>query len=573
MMCGHYIVFWLILSVLFVLSNGGHVHKVFSDSPSFSSQEINTSTQTLESLALNKSSPTAMSKECTEGSYDTPPVEIEAVDYLSDGKTLNATVWLPTFFYDPANSFLSKGKLDVTVGRFQPGSRIDIDDTLNIRNQSLDGLNPISVTNTTTSGKLPLITINYVYEFAGNIIGVSESFIVMGDLLYHFHYSAPEDVFESDSEDLQKIMHSVQIGSTFSSLKSNSTDGLLVYQNSEYRIKMQYPQDWIKIENGRGTNNILSFISSSSSTTPSPWRIIDYAMLIDVNSIYDTGIDYSVDIIWDGKNWTRRVSEYSSSLDSKILEETDNFTGFFDNGNRGGKGYIDFYFDLKRANFPSQYNLVFSTFAEFSRDSYNCMVGIVTPWVSAPPPEFTIFTTETDSTVLRPSEERNIPLQIKSNTNLESQVAFSTDKNILSDLEATFIPEVTSIIPDSVTSSNLNIKALANAKAKSYNIPVNAKISFPRETDFSVMNQQIAFNNTVISDVFTSANLTVTVLPPLSIVDYLNSLNALGATIKDLITWLTVLASGIGGGFIIYRRIVSKFRRKHETGKFEAGWE
>jgi hypothetical protein len=82
-------------------------------------------------------------------------------------------------------------------------------------------------------------------------------------------------------------------------------------------------------------------------------RVRNYEMLIDVDSAYDIGQDYQVVISADAltKAWTRIVRVSSPTPgenkiidpgESKILNQTNNCTGFYE----GGKHFVDLSLDL-----------------------------------------------------------------------------------------------------------------------------------------------------------------------------------------------------------------------------------
>jgi hypothetical protein len=83
-------------------------------------------------------------------------------------------------------------------------------------------------------------------------------------------------------------------------------------------------------------------------------------MYVDIDSAYDLGVDYIINIFWneDNKTWTKEVIE-SSPPSAKIVSTETNLTGFF------GRSYVTFSFDLAIANYPSQYKIIFVTGADF----------------------------------------------------------------------------------------------------------------------------------------------------------------------------------------------------------------
>ena len=166
-------------------------------------------------------------------------------------------------------------------------------------------------------------------------------------------------------------------------------------------------------------------LSSPSSFMVIPWHAVGYTMSIDVLSDYDTGSDYYLEVAWNIFNgsWTRTLSEASSTGEKRILEQEQDYSGFFEHG----KSYMLMSINLSEVSSPNEYRVIFSAWDNFIKDRRLCSIADITNWIFIPPPEFVISTLPT-STVLRPGEEANIELQIKSAAKLKSNVFLSTDR-------------------------------------------------------------------------------------------------------------------------------------------------
>lgn len=108
-----------------------------------------------------------------------------------------------------------------------------------------------------------------------------------------------------------------------------------------------------------------------------------------------------------------------------------------------------------------------------------------------------------------------------------------------------------------IVTSNLDIIALENSKPDSYILPIFANINITTEAipRRSTVTGDILYNPLPQNLVRTS-NLTITVLPSLTIMDYINNLKTISTPITDLITFATALG-GVGGlvfGFVKWIR-------------------
>ncbi len=127
-----------------------------------------------------------------------------------------------------------------------------------------------------------------------------------------------------------------------------------------------------------------------------------------------------------------------------------------------------------------------------------------TDLVSSPPPEYSISLSPASLTGMRPGDEKNVEVQVKSNSTLPFDLTLSA---IEKDLELTFNPNKTAGVPGGITTSNLHIKVQPDATVeKQHTFPINADINL-RPT-FNPTNASVA-NITKISD------FTVNVAPPL----------------------------------------------------------
>ena len=271
---------------------------------------------------------------------------------------------------------------------------------------------------------------------------------------------------------------------------------------------------------------------------------------MDVNSGYDfRGEDYRVTLDWDPsiKNWTKSVQESRSSVGGDralgsgeyiLLDEQDNYGFFFDKE----KNYVKLTMDLSLINYPDQYSLVFFITEAYTNRNSTCNIDLfdMSDEVHVPPPDFT-FVVSPSSGSLRPGEEGNMELQIKnSNAKLNSYVVLST--NASGGINVEFTPESISVPPAGLSTSLINVKADNDAEDHPYTFPIIANITFPSQLTNYLTNEK--YNNTGGARIVEHSDVTVTVLPPVSlqaqfnafITDWFNPLTATFTTVVTIIT-------------------------------------
>jgi hypothetical protein len=335
-------------------------------------------------------------------------------------------------------------------------------------------------------------------------------------------------------------------------IKDNYHD-FLAYDNSRYiransNCSLIYPPTDIKsvsyISNGKILNATVwmipppgiaarDVISPRNLTNFAQLKHIVYSMYIDVDSIYESGVDYIVNLFWNNtaKVWTKEIIE-SSPPDAKFLLSKSDL-------NNVGKGYVNLSFDLGIANYPTQYKLFFAT-----RDTAACDLVDVTNYVSVPPPEFTISASP-NYLELRRGEEKNVQFQISSKTGLNANVSIFHNVS-MSDISIDPTPSQIVISPYSTGASNLKIGVSDSARIQSYLIPIAMNISFPKSVDLT-LGGKISFDNEKSTILHKEYVYSVKVLPPLTPEQHLsNFVNSWITPITGLWTFLAGVAAVIG---------------------------
>lgn len=291
-----------------------------------------------------------------------------------------------------------------------------------------------------------------------------------------------------------------------------------------------------------------------------------YALLIHVNSAFDIGQNYQIVIEWDSTShaWTRKIIESSPPSifqTEKVLDQKSNYTGFFVRG----KNYVDLYFNLSVASYPNQYNVVaYASDTFMTKDSHLCHLIDITDVVPIPPPEF-VISTSPGSVALFPGENKTIELQVKSNTNLESVISFFTT-NQTNDIKLKFIPNTTSILPYSMATSLLQIKASEKADAHPYTLPIYTKISFPTIIT-NWLSGSIHSNPKSIILNKPPSNVTITVLASLTIGQQIKNMwESWGSPISGFVGLITAIGGGIAG--LLLKKFKDKWNKRNKSNKF-----
>lgn len=325
--------------------------------------------------------------------------------------------------------------------------------------------------------------------------------------------------------------------------------GWFAYQDPEHRIKMFYPPDW-RLEDV--TDKLPpGVIMITSPPEISPWKSISYSMYIDIISVFDKGIDYVYSAHWDKNTneWEKSITEFSSTGDGIQRVNTTNYTEFFDKD----RGFVKLSADLKNANFPNQYNLVFATRGIFDVYGRECDLTDISQFVPVPPPTY-VVKSSSDPLILRPGENRSLELHIQSSANLKSLVSLSTGK--VKNIESSFTPNSISLRPSGEATSILQIKAL-DASPHQYTIPISANISFPPTAEGTFHGKDINFSNPVGANILKESNVTLTVLPAYGVMEKISNFTS---TVLTPIQGIWTFLAGVGA--VIAPLIIRMYSKK-----------
>ena len=284
-----------------------------------------------------------------------------------------------------------------------------------------------------------------------------------------------------------------------------------------------------------------------------PWYKAYYVMALGIPSTYDTrGTDYQVRIKWDvfGKNWTRTIEEVAPTNETRILDLSNNHTGFF----RKGKSHVDFSLNLNNVTSPNEYRLLFYAAILFVKDSRFCVMTDISNKVYIPPPNFILYT-EPKSVFLRPGDQKIVEVKVKSDSDVNALVSLRATSQT-NDTELTLTPGNLSIAPYSISSSLLKVKASDDSQPHPDTSLVFANISIPTES--SLRGRNIAYeklNNSQSESIIENSNLTIGILPALTASEHFNSfLTSWFNPITGVWATISSIVSGILAWKIWHRR-------------------
>jgi hypothetical protein len=530
---------------------------VFADSPSFIRQEVSDSINDWNLwmdpsnyVYSNQNYPVYLDiakniAQCHQDNLFFSP-DIESVSYQSDGKILNATIWLTDNFKEPIpNSFnpYNDEELLLTVYNNQTLNEYDENIVLNMllvseQISASDILSNYTLAGNTAHG----IFLNY-NDDNNNDLKKFQIWTEFNKTIYEISYTTLSYEFESDYDKfLKKILDSLYIGKK-ENIKNNYKDSHLeIYENSELRIS--YPNNWHILETNSSNEMQIMFKPSLNNESINPsWQSIDFAMSIDVKSVHDKGVDYRLTIsktpyyLWT-EDWIMQFKETSAENKVKLLKE-EKIKNLY---NKNFSYYIPISLDLSKINFPIQYNVVVSMTNKIVLNGKICSLVDNTNWIMIPPPIYEL-SANPNSINLRPGESEDILLTINgTNNNIDSKVSLSIE-NEFENISIIFSPQYNISIPKtSIGTSTMSI-SLDDAIPKkllrnSYTIPILANVSFPTTI---TNNRGSEFLNSQSEYIIERLDYTMTILEKIPLELKIKSfieewLNPISGTMISIIT-------------------------------------
>lgn len=273
--------------------------------------------------------------------------------------------------------------------------------------------------------------------------------------------------------------------------------------------------------NGQTLNTTLWLASNleNDSAYNQPFKSIRYGMLIAIvtlpeNSGYNgANYDYYIELV--NGTWSEYLYQLSSTGARALVASKINFTDSLDS-HTIGPGYVNLRLDLDSIHFPSNYGLSF-----YASESYNTSeVRDYTSWIAVPPPTINILT-EPKNIVLRQGEEQLIPSEFE--TPLSNNVTSITFDN-----SPSYSFDGLNVSTERIHPPLFRIKVSPESPVGVYDIPMMASMLIQ-----TTSSKLPTFNDTMTGSVHpeflaskkypttgyitTKANLTIEVLPPLTL--------------------------------------------------------
>jgi hypothetical protein len=295
-------------------------------------------------------------------------------------------------------------------------------------------------------------------------------------------------------------------------------------------------------------NETSSDISEISSSQP---RMVQFVMAIDIVSVLNRGIDYTMELSShtesDNLVWTQNDYEISAFGNKKLINNKT-----FDAFPYNDKNFVVFALDLKSIGNPDRYKLLSYIVDTYSINGEDYRIVDTSSWTLIPPPEFNIIPS-TSNIVMRPPQEKNIIVNLNTNSDLETNatlgINYTSDDEgeEEKDVNIKFLSNNITISPFTNNSAILNIITLNDEQLKTKEIPIKirANISFPP----SLTNRggETYYNNKTIS-ILEYSDLTLTILPPLPLSETIkNWLNDYFNPLTGAWTTITTIGTGILG--------------------------
>jgi hypothetical protein len=362
-----------------------------------------------------------------------------------------------------------------------------------------------------------------------------------------------------------------QIFITDEKISNQRNDWVQTYGNDSTQLKSDYANllavDYLS--DGRTLDATLWLDSNleNASTYSEPLKRIRYGMLIAIVSLPITSgynganYNYYVEAV-DGK-WSEYLYQLSSTGSSALIESKINYTESF-GGPTIGLGYVKLRLNLSSINYPSAYGLSFYTAESFKSNE----IRDFTSWIAIPPATLDILT-EPETIVIRQGEKHIIPAEIDTPfSNNVTSIAFDNGTD--------FSSNGLNVSTQRVHPPVFEVKVSPQTPVGVYTIPFVASVSIsttnstgPTSTPATARVDtvtrvvdpefQVSKKYPIVGHITSPANLTIDVIPPLTV-------NETFMTIWDTYaTTIAIVASGMVGVLVTFLVEHLRSRREHRN--------
>jgi hypothetical protein len=345
---------------------------------------------------------------------------------------------------------------------------------------------------------------------------------------------------------------------------NQSSDWVQTYGNDSTHLRSDYANiltvDYHSDGKTLDTTFWLASNSENASIYNQPHKKIRYGMLIAIvslpqNSGYN-GANYDFYVEEVNGKWSEYLYQLSSTGARALVDSKINYTESF-GGPTVGPGYVKLRLDLNSIHSPSNYGLSFYTAESYKSNE----VRDFTSWVAVPPATIHVLTHPKDI-VIRQGEEHLIPAEIETPlSNNVTSISFNNGTYYSSD--------GLSISTERIQPPLFKIKVSPQSPVGISTIPFVASMLI-RTTDpkSPMFNDtatgsvdpefQVSKKYPTIGYISSNANLTINVIPPLSVNETFVGFWATYGTA------IVILAGGAMGAFSTFFIDQLKDRRHHK---------
>jgi hypothetical protein len=350
-------------------------------------------------------------------------------------------------------------------------------------------------------------------------------------------------------------------------ISNQKSDWVQTYGNDSTHLKSDYANilavDYTSDGKTLDTTFWLASNSENASIYSQPLKHIRYGMLIAIvslpeNSGYNGG-NYNFYIEAVNGKWSEYLYQLSSTGTHSLIYSKINYTESF-GGPTIGPGYVKLRLNLDSIHSPSRYGLSFYTAESFKSNE----VRDFTSWVAVPPATIDVITYP-KNIVIRQGEERLIPSEIE--TPLSNNVT-----SIKFDNGAYYSSDGLSVSTERIQPPLFKVKVSPQSPIGVYTIPFVASLliqttssKLPKFNDTATGSVdpefQVSKKYPTTGDVTSKANLTINVIPPLTVNE---TFTAFWVTYGTAIVILAGGAVGASSTFLIGEL---KSRRENKRAK------
>jgi hypothetical protein len=278
---------------------------------------------------------------------------------------------------------------------------------------------------------------------------------------------------------------------------------------------------------------------------------VAYGMVIDADNNEKTGkagFDYQVEVQWNNGTWHRTYMEWGSDNTYRLISSDQNYSGFF----RNNQNYVLLSLDLNTIVSPHTYKIMVYSTVVYSKSDFVYDLSSV---IDIPPPQYDILTIP-NPVVLRQGEQKDIGVQLKSNTGIIPQVMNFTIEEHQSNINVDFNPNKVNISSLGVEPAPFTIGVLSNAQIGEYTIPMLANISTGSSVPLGVFFG--LYNTTISTKGFKAVptNLTISVVEPVSIQEQVKNFWAVYGP------FISLIGAGFAGSVSTY--VFDRLRKRQE---------